>query len=34
MNNSKKRTLILDAMQELMAEGKGNTVTVSEIAQL
>jgi len=33
MNNHKKRTLILDAMQELMAEGKGNTVTVSEIAR-
>ncbi|MDO5406408.1 MAG: TetR/AcrR family transcriptional regulator [Eubacteriales bacterium] len=33
MNNNEKKTRILDAMQELMAEGKGNTVTVSEIAK-
>lgn len=33
MNINKKRDLILDAMQELMAEGKANSVTVSAIAQ-
>lgn len=33
MNNTEKRTLILDAMQELMAEGKGDSATVSDIAK-
>lgn len=33
MNITKKRDLILDAMQELMAEGKANSITVSDIAR-
>lgn len=33
MNITKKRDLILDAMQELMAEGKASSITVSDIAR-
>ena len=33
MNMNRKRELILDAMQELMAEGKANSITVSAIAR-
>lgn len=33
MNTTKKRELILDAMQELMTEGKANSISVSDIAR-